>query len=125
MVGRAFARDGREFTRVYERLREFAGCLNQDLLDFLDFRDAACLVVRTWLDERLREMDVRLREMCECLRVVWTAVLVICVMGCDLSLAGAGVLVPLPARVVRELDVSCRVMSGIVGLSRLKSGKVG
>ena len=41
----------------------------------------------------------------ERLRVVWTAVLVNCVMGCDLSLAGAGVLVPLPARVVRELYV--------------------
>ena len=39
----------------------------------------------------------------ESLRVVWTAVLAVCVMGCDLSLAGAGVLVPLPARVVREL----------------------
>ncbi len=36
-------------------------CLNQDLLDYLDFRDAACLAVRTWLDERLREMYVRLR----------------------------------------------------------------
>ena len=58
VVGRAFARDVREFTRVYESLR-----------------------------------------------VVWTAVLAVCVMGCDLSLAGAGVLVPLPARVVRELHV--------------------
>ena len=58
VVGRAFVRDGREFTRVYERLR-----------------------------------------------VVWTAVHAVCVMGCDLSLAGAGVLVPLPARVVRELYV--------------------
>ena len=44
---------------VYER---WVDCLNQDLLDFLDFQDAACLAARTWLDERLREMYVRLRE---------------------------------------------------------------
>ena len=36
-------------------------CLNQDLLDFSDFRDAACFLVRTWLDERLRELYVRSR----------------------------------------------------------------
>ena len=48
------------WTRVYEC---WVDCLNQDLLDFLDFRDAACLVVRTWLDERLREMYERLREL--------------------------------------------------------------
>jgi len=71
---------------MYESLREFAGCLNQDLLDSLDLQDAACLAARTWLDERLREMYVRLRKftrVCESLRVVWTAVLVNCVMGCD------------------------------------------
>ena len=133
----------REFTSVYEC---WADCLNQDLLDSLDFQDAACLAARTWLGERLREMYVRLREftrVCglsesgfagffgfagcglsrgkdvvgrafardvrvftrvyESLRVVWTAVLVIRVLGCDVSLAGAGVLVPLSARVVREL----------------------
>ena len=76
------------WTRVYEC---WADCLNQDLLDFLDFQDAVCLAVRMWLGERLR--------------VVWTEVLVNCVMGSVLSLAGAGVLVPLPARVVRELYV--------------------
>ena len=38
-------------------------CLNQDLLDFLDFQDAVSLAVRMWLDERLREMY-------ECLRVL-------------------------------------------------------
>ena len=120
-------------------------CLNQDLLDFLDFQDVACLLIRRWLDERLREIYVSSRELVrlsesgfagflgfsgcglspgadvvvlafardvrvftrvyERLRVVWTAVLVNCVMGSVLSLAGAGVLVPLPARVVRELYV--------------------
>ena len=90
------------WTRVYEC---WADCLNQDLLDFLDFQDAVCLAVRMWLGERLREMYESLREMYECLRVVWTAVLVFCVMGSVLSLAGAGVLVPLAARVVRELYV--------------------
>ena len=47
------------WTRVFEC---WVDCLNQDLLVFLDFRDAACLAVRMWLDERLREMYVRLRE---------------------------------------------------------------
>ena len=113
----------REFTSVYEC---WADCLNQDLLDFLDFQDVACLAARTWLDERLREMyecsreftrvcglsesgfagflgfagcglslgtdlvgrafarDVRaFTRVYESLRVVWTAVLVNCVMGCD------------------------------------------
>ena len=40
----------REFTSVYE---SWPDCLNQDLLDFLDFRDVACLLVRRWLDECL------------------------------------------------------------------------
>ncbi len=87
---------GRAYTRVCESLRD---CLNQDLLDFLDFQDAACLAVRMWLDERLREMYECLREFAGCLDCSF----VICVMGCDLSLAGAWVLVPLSARVVREL----------------------
>ena len=50
----------REITRVHER---WVDCLNQDLLDLLDLQDAACLVVRMWLDERLQEMY-------ECLRVL-------------------------------------------------------
>ena len=32
-----FASVVREFTRVHESLREFAGCLNQNLLDFFGF----------------------------------------------------------------------------------------
>ena len=97
--GRGWTSVCERFTSVYESLQEFAGCLNQDLLDFLDFQDAACLAARMWLDERLREMYECLREFAGCLDCSF----VICVMGCDLSLAGAGVLVPLPARVVREL----------------------
>ena len=61
----------RAFTSVYESCMYvhecWAYCLNQDLLDFLDFRDAACFLVRTWLDERSREMYVRLREFAGCL----------------------------------------------------------
>ena len=47
-------------TRVYER---WVDCLNQDLLDFLDFQDAVCLAVRMWLGERLREMYESLRAL--------------------------------------------------------------
>ena len=57
--GRGWASVCERCTSVYEC---WVDCLNQDLLDFLDFRDAACLLVRTWLDERLREMYECLRE---------------------------------------------------------------
>ena len=66
---RLVSRQGRGWTSVCERctsvhesLREFAGCLNQDFLDFLDLQDVACLAARTWLDERLREMYECSRE---------------------------------------------------------------
>ena len=133
--GRGWTSVCKRCTSVYEC---WADCLNQDFLDCLDFQDAAGFLVRTWLDgrlqaldERLRDMYVRLREFACCLNCSSCSM-------CDglcfelgwrrgfRTIVGAGC-----ARVVRtliwwgELDVSCRVKSGNVGLSRLKSGKVG
>ena len=62
---RKTARPCRGWTSVHEC---WVDCLNQDLLDFLDFQDVACFPVRMWLDERLREMYVPLRGMDECSR---------------------------------------------------------
>ena len=102
-VGRAFARDVRAFTSVY-------GLSESGFAGFFGF-SGCCLsrgadvVGRAFASVgRAFARDVRaFTSVYECLRVVWTAVRGIHVMGCDLSLAGAGVLVPLSARVVREL----------------------
>ena len=88
---------------VYERLRELGRLSESGFAGFLGF--SGCSLSRgTDLVGRAFARDVcAFTRVYESLRVVWTAVHAVCVMGCDLNLAGAGVLVPLPARVVREL----------------------
>ncbi len=106
-IGRGCTSDTREMTRDDESLRAL-GRLSESgfagLFWIFGMRLVSrCGCGRTSVCERCTCVYERWTSVYESLRVVWTAVLVIHVMGCDLSLAGAGVLIPLSARVVREL----------------------
>ena len=96
VVGRVFARDGRAFTSV-------CGLSESGFAGFLGFSGCGLSRGKDVVGRTLVSVVREFTRVYESLRFVWTAVLAVCVMGCDLSLAGAGVLVPLPARVVREL----------------------